>query len=1034
MEEKKEWTRWEKLILNQGISDLISKKSRGNLIFDKKRINAAIQNATSTKWGLNIREKILVVANFWADKPIKELLDFVPVGNPLALTPGQYYGDPIEGGNRKTLFACLEKKYQWYNPVSKTWWYDGVDVKNPKTGAKITVRDDGAGFIPSDGFKHPGEPRMFVAAYRLFLIGFLLGKVYAPIAGEEMVEGSTGGRYIGAIPRLAEAYSLTGNVKYVRAVAILMGRMAEMYPFYIGTRGDGSHPEGMHWGEISTTESFLLINFFKAWDLIFDAITPEIEAWLATEFKSIPPPSGGARTEKFSLKTTVDEMVRYAAQASESDKARYTNSDWKLRWIETQLSIAACTKSPRFLEKILFDGQHSLQTTLFNNFYRDGRYHYDSTSYMNVIIRQFLEIPSYVQGFTDAELFPEPLDLYNDTRMPIEQIMLLNYKLDTGQLLPTFGDTEEATNSGAIHCQDRIAGFPRYDPRMEIPPSTRRNARELFRKYVSGLSRDDLERFRSQLGDFSTLVYAIPISELHSPDWTIESCLLEDSPICYFHVGKNRKTRHDLVFWGQPSAAHKHGDKLGIWFGGGGYHLAASAGNYPFTWVSQKGRAWETHSAACWVALIDGMNQAPSPSKLMWYRDGNLFKLSRMRNDVAYYGSDYDRTVLLIAGPSDGDAYVVDLYHLSNACMYDYNTIGIDAKPLQPGDISFEGDDDGREWESRTGSLAGDDIPLYKCDGFGWMKANYSISTKSSFVFSYDYGGKGLKVHGISIGTEREIILGEGEKGGYEEGKSPWNPHVLWREENDDGDGTKTTFLSVLESISSTYSGETRAFISGTRLRKSLSPGEFPSIDLVITHVDGYVDHVIINLKSAITSFKGGEYPPVSTDALTAFIRQDENAKVMAVEMYGGTFLEYGESTRVNNHGTIKGEILSVNYSLKEVSVALDDCGKGSYEGLCDLMETQVAFIHTEETGQSSPYIIKNPRLSGSTVTFHVDIPIIHAIPDYPTVKTDAVANKRTLMVDDKRMIVDLWPGQKFELHPSKIKHIPFAKKQARTN
>ena len=79
------------------------RKLEGMLIISSNRLEVARESATSTSWGKNIQKRILEVADNWASKSDQELFDLVPVGNPLALTPGQYYGDSLSGGNRKTL-------------------------------------------------------------------------------------------------------------------------------------------------------------------------------------------------------------------------------------------------------------------------------------------------------------------------------------------------------------------------------------------------------------------------------------------------------------------------------------------------------------------------------------------------------------------------------------------------------------------------------------------------------------------------------------------------------------------------------------------------------------------------------------------------------------------------------------------------------------------------------------------------------------------------------------------------------------------
>jgi len=80
-------------------------------------------------------------------------------------------------------------------------------------------------------------------------------------------------KYSNAIFNLASAYCLNGDPRYIIKAALIMGLLAERYPYMSGTKKDGTHSQGMHWGEISTTESWWLKNFFTAYDLLFETLS-----------------------------------------------------------------------------------------------------------------------------------------------------------------------------------------------------------------------------------------------------------------------------------------------------------------------------------------------------------------------------------------------------------------------------------------------------------------------------------------------------------------------------------------------------------------------------------------------------------------------------------------------------------------------------------------------------------------------------------------------------------------------------------------
>src|SRR5690606_20701362 len=132
--------------------------------------------------------------------------------------------------------------------------------------------------------------------------------------------------------------------------------------------------------------------------------------------------------------------------------------------------------------------------------------------------------------------------------------------------------------------------------------------------------------------------------------------LLQNSETSLMRHGTTAENCKHVVLYGQPTAGHAHGDKLGLWIGAYGYHLLAGVGAYPFTWISPKIRAWETHSAACMVTLIDGRNQNSSYSKQLAHYEGKHMQLAGLENDQIYPGSHAERWSWLIAAPTLGEA------------------------------------------------------------------------------------------------------------------------------------------------------------------------------------------------------------------------------------------------------------------------------------------------------------------------------------------------------------------------------------------
>jgi hypothetical protein len=907
----------------------------------------------------------------------------------------------------------LETPYRWYNLATRQWWYDGAEVRHPITWEATAVRDDGTGFVSPPGFPRPGQHTMFVAAYRLFLVGMLLGHVYLDPAGEDIIPGSSGKKHEAAIPDLAAAYVLTGNARYARQAGLLLWLLAERYPGHAGTREDGTHSEGMHWGEVSTTESFWLHDFFTAYDMVFDALTPELEAELATVIHRVRPQGEREAVHAESdpsapgLHGTVRLMAIAAIESAEA--GRRTDADWALRWIDTELVIARCFDAFQLLDHVLRAGRYSLRHKMANNFYRDGRYHYDSTSYMAVTCRQFLEMPAPLHGASDPRFFPEPLDLYADPAFGVDRTIALAAMTDTGSVLPTFGDADESLQPPAYFEAQRN-GHPWYDRRMEVAAGCSPAFLSLFRRLMRGVPLTVLASWRARLGDFRTLVHALPLDAIVQEQLppALSPSLLEDSAIAYFRTGRTFATRHDLVFWGQPSAPHKHGDKLGIWLGGRGGHLAASGGFYPFTWVSPKAAGWETQSAACWVVVINGQNQQDSASEIVAYHEGHGFQLATMRNTSAYPGCDYQRTVCLVPGPLDGDAYVIDVFRASNGFLFDYNTRGHAASTF--GGIRFDAGSGPLEWNALPGTLAGEDVPLYGYPGYGWMRNARETWISGDFTFTYDYGKAKLKVHGLSHGQRRQLVYAEGERGGHEMHKSPWDPQVLWRVEDPVSRDARVQFTVVLESVGKLASIDT--IHSWKPEGIDITREGYHPVGMEVVHADKTIDHIIINDPGNPATFTDERGASWKTDAAAVFIRRDPGNASCLVEIVGGTstMTPLGEfRTPPSITGTVRG----VEHAARRITVELDKPVIVPEAGIAG----RIAFVSIESTSKVRAFRLLDPKVAGSTLRFTSRCSLVDATVGSRSPKLAREPEPCGESVDGEQVHVAISRGDRFNLN-----------------
>lgn len=1028
------YTHWKRQSCPEPPKEWIVPKKRGFTIrLGRQDAERARHQGEHTSWGRKIKEAVLETADYWAAKSDAELLELVPDGNPRALTPGQYFGDPLHEGNRGAFQMCLERPYEFYNPATGVWWRNGMKLTNPGTGEELEFHDGGEGFMAPDGFPNPGVRYMFTASYRLFLLSMLLGSPYCPVLEDKSACPETSGKkYAGAINNLAYAFVLTGRSEYACKALLLIGRIAELLPYMNGNYGDGTYSDTVNIAEPSTTESSWMSNFLEAADLLYDEIDG-LSPRLQECFASLPGPDRGERSEPFCVKKAVYGMLPYLLYSCELEKNK--RSDWSMRYIHLQLMIASFMGSGPLMQYVLNEGPYSLQSKIRNGFFRDGRYAYDSPQYIGHICKQMLLMANNNYRFEDGTYFPDGIDMFEDRRYGIAQIGNLYFQLQFGGLTPMFGDTsgdnEEPLSEG------RRNGAFDYNPVMEIAfdrmPSLRADIAPILGHFLD----EELEAYRLRSAKDTYLNNALLLlatardrSEYDSYGIDSErgqkSCLLQDSETSILRAGTNARNRKHVVLYGQPTAAHEHGDKLGLWIGAYGYHLLSGAGRYPFTWISPKFQGWEVHSAACTIVVKDGQNQKPSYSRLKCHYEGNLLQGSGMENTVAYPGSHMERWCWLVTAPNGEDAYVVDVNFARGGNTFDYNTIGLDL-PLDG--LRFDGIS-GERWETLEGTMAGPDVKLYSQPGYGWMKAWKKAKPDRAFSWTFGYKQTSLRFHAVPDEgkSERELVCALGERGGEETGKSSWLPFVMWRDRDEHADMHAASFVIVLEPF------EARSFIREVRPLKrtdlageagrgpgeeavldlSKGTGHFRPVGIEIVFEDGRRDVVIANREDTEpVSFMDSAGRSFSSDGRALLLRYDGD-KLEKAEAVGVSRVETGEFRVARNGTSLTGTVADADYVTGRVSIELSAAESIAASEL----EGRIAFLDAPDYAKPSTYMMRDVTIEGRKLSFRSEMPLILLDANWEAVeKKHALAGKKRFEFGGKDVYADIKQGDRFFVH-----------------
>lgn len=980
------YTAWYKRTYPVELDRFVKIKSRGftGRIREADSVRAR-SNAEKTEWGRQTKSHILNVADYWSSKSDNELFSYLPSANPRALTVSQHFGDPISGGNRATLYTCLERPYQFYNPETGVWWYLGMTISNPSTGEDVLVADDGNGFLTPAGFPVPKNRYMFIAAYRMFLFSMILGTPYSPVLEDKNIcPETTGKTYAGALSNLAYAYTLTGDKKYAYKAWLLAVRIAELFPFMNGGHGDGSFSDSMYIAECSTTETQWLFNYFEAIDLLFDSL-PEVETELSYFFSSKPSVDGYSQRSSFNALQLVQEMIPHVLYSCEIERLR--GADWSLRALNLEILLASFMESGELMKRVLFEGHASLSGKCRNLFYRDGRYAYDSPHYVQIMCIQMMMTANVNYGFCDGKIFSQPIDMFEDVHFPLKRIIELYFHLKSGSLTAAFGDGP-MDNKEPLSDSRRRGEFP-YNPAFEITFARMASARQLIGQFLKLYDREQLAALRievvKQTYHNHTLLLLSSASNwddyqaIEQNAYVVQhSHLLQDSEISILRAGTDFHNCKHVMLYGAPSATHAHGDKLGLWIGAFGYHLLAGAGSYPFSWISPKLHDWENHSAACTVVIVDGKKQQFSYSKQLAHHEGVVICGAGLSNDLAYPGTYYERWSWLIQTPNGIDAYLIDTCHLEGGKYFDYNTCGFHMN-LQ--DVHFEGIDPSC-WGIMEGTLAGVDAELYSQPGYGYMRAVRKAVVQDSVSWSFPYQNAGLRVHALpNDKSTREIICCLGEKGGQELRKAEWSPFVMLRDSRtkksnsvSNSQSHKTSFCTLLEP----YQNNTFVRkITPMQLLNRESPSRFDPTGVEVQLEDGHIDIIMGTYNQTETvTYQDSMGRIFTTDAKFSLLRYNSD-KLIHAEAIRFTRLSDGVFERLEPVCTITGVIANVSLDDCTILVELNQCVEDI--GMANRVDGTVALIDSPDYVKPSAYYIRDPNICGGGryLTFRSDISLV---------------------------------------------------------
>ena len=832
-----------------------------------------------------IAEPSLVEARYWAEWTDEALRDVVTTAEVPRAVELCNAGCPIHGrkiyeGINGSSFPWLvdpKHPFQVKCPIGgetypsndyAAYYHSGFKDKASLTGPYM---DDGWGWTAPDGQKY-----WFVAhANHLVWQG----------------PGLDSRCIINGIRSLSRAYLLTGDHLYAHKAAVLLRRVAAVYPTM-------NYEQQSRFGELMATQGTRYTG--KIVNLIWESyqIAPSLAEAYDNIWETI---DGDAALQKFYGET--GEQIRAGIEANYFEEAidGYFNDMMRGNYGTHQralLMLAVVRQhgdNPRYVNEVLHRSEgHLLRIgfdyAFYNSVYRDGAPH-ESPDYNFVWVRIFAETAQLLKtlGYDITQL-PRLKRMFDE---PLDYVTL-------GQLSAPLGDS--TTRYAPLVRKDSLTyqiGFQLYrDPR--------------YAAFLAGIGATGDHSF----GTFEALFQPALPAVAAAPDQRA----VPPQPSRIFSgygsaiLNNPADTRSLALFYGLH-VAHYHHDRLHFDLFAHGQDLMPDLG-YPdgANEFNSSIYTWSKTSISHNTVTVDAQRQPANPAgRLRLFADGPFARALTADAPGTYpQTTTYRRTLVMVDVPGTADqGYVVDFFDVAGGRQHDYSLHGPTGKFTALG---------GTWTAPAPGTLAGPtvavgalyDDPVRGAKDFKGSYLNYAgsgfqhlvnvqrlESGADGFIAEYVHDKDPNACLRLRVLPQpgQELILADARVSPI---KYPeLVKFLIARRVAGAGEPDLTSaFAAVIEPFATT------PFITAVH-RSDFSNGAVVSV----TRTDGQRDIVIHHAGTDIALFAREDTPPLATDAEVAVVTLDAQHQPIRAFFAGGTFLQLGERklTAIGLEGKITG-------------------------------------------------------------------------------------------------------------------------------
>lgn len=704
---------------------------------------------------------------------------------------------------------------------------------------------------------------------------------------------------------LSNAFLYTGDQRYAHKAAILLDRIADVYPSMdwkpYADRGwyhsDGGTGRGKIEGSI--WETGVVQKLADAYDKILSGTRndPALYAFLKhqSEKYSLPGTKG---TRELFVSNVDNGILRTALNAVLTQRIRGNQGMYQLTVAKCAIALHTNPETTQWLNWLFAADGGAIADLMIDRFDRDGASDEGAPNYafiwgrqISVLAALLMDYPDYTQHqiFRD---FPQFKKVYTTA-----------YRMAAlGKAIPNIGDAGStglvsAENAdpvymatGYLYTRDREIAVAAYRANGN---SAKGLALDIFSKDPEAANRE-IQEIGEKAGSRPTGGY-----------------LMSGFGLALLELGKDANGMALASNYGRTKM-HGHQDLLNFDLFAFGYWLAPDQGYPEFATNIPSTIEWTKSTISHNTVMVNQQPQVP-----VWgghtrlFMQDKSFGVLELDGKSAYPGiQEYTRTMFLVGGSSrnaaDSNAYVVDIFRVKGGHDHVYSLHG------PPGSITHSGL---RLQDQKTGTYAGEEIPKgAKAAGFpvGYSFL-YNVKKDStppaSFMVDWkaEAGYRGItakedihfRMHAMTAVDDVALANGDPPQ------NKPGNPRTLnYLLMHRSGNDINSAFVSVLEPY------RNKPFIKSVQ---RMDTDDEETIIIKVEKTDGEIDYLLYNpsAKKPVKLFNG-----IEMNGVIGYIKEKDHQVNKGV-LINGSSLTYLQMN-LKSRGAIEGKIIQMEKGLSE--------------------------------------------------------------------------------------------------------------------